>query len=188
MAHINTFCVDTQGVGHTTRTWRVWAPPGHTAGMPKGKSTTRATTTESRLKKTSEGVLAGQRIRAAREAKNLSQDALSAATGGKLGGRRIGNWEQGTREVGILEARILATALEEPAAYLMGLVDDVDRELLKLPLEVKKHLLQAVRGLEDRIGSGPRTARDKTQQQNAASEDRPIAGSTSDLPARLQRA
>lgn len=66
------------------------------------------------------GVRAGNRIRSARTDRNWSQQTLSEKTGGKLSSSRIANYEQGTREVGIQEAEILAKALNVQPGYLMG--------------------------------------------------------------------
>ena len=63
----------------------------------------------------------GKRIRAAREKLGISLEELSRRTGGKLSKSRIGNYEQGLRMPGPLEANTLAAALGVDAAYLMCL-------------------------------------------------------------------
>ena len=63
----------------------------------------------------------GKRIRAAREKLEISLEELSRRTGGKLSKSRIGNYEQGLRMPGPLEANTLAAALGVDAAYLMCL-------------------------------------------------------------------
>lgn len=98
-------------------------------------------------KKTAEAVNAGRRIRKARTDHDLSLDQLAEKTGGRLSASRIGNYEQGLRELGIAEAQILADALDEPAAYLMGLISDQERDLLRLPAETRAGFLLAARGL-----------------------------------------
>ncbi len=165
-AQFNTIRVNTQGVSGTNRSWRPGIGPAQTYVVSK-KQRTEA----QQPKTTMYGLIAGKRIKAAREALGLSQDGLSERTGKKLGGRRIGNWEQGTREVGIQEAIILGEALGEPPAYLMGLVDDVDRRLLKLDLSAKSAALTL--------------ASANVAQQTAISGDRPKDAIV--LPAELQR-
>ena len=183
---MNTFRVNTQGVRDTTSSWTPGMLLGNTDWMP-GKP--REQGRDAKAKKTAEALLAGERIRCAREAKGLSQDDLSALTGGALGGRRIGNWEQGTREVGIKEAKILAAVLGQPAAYLMGLVDEMDCAILTLPLEAKRGLLAATSAVLGTAGgvSGRPAGSSITQdvQQSRSSEDRPIVDRA--LPAHLQR-
>lgn len=63
----------------------------------------------------------GKRIRAARAKLEISLEELSRRTGGKLSKSRIGNYEQGLRMPGPLEANTLAAALGVDAAYLMCL-------------------------------------------------------------------
>jgi len=63
----------------------------------------------------------GRRLKDARDKKNLSLEALSKATDGKLSKSRISNYEQGKRMPGPEEANILAAALGVDAAYLMCL-------------------------------------------------------------------
>lgn len=82
-------------------------------------------------KKTAEAIEAGRRIRAARGALNLSLAALAELSGGGLTGSRIGNYEQGTREVDIFAARLLAKALAVHPAYLMGLLSEEEHRFLK---------------------------------------------------------
>lgn len=49
---------------------------------------------------------------------------VSAATNGLLSPSRISNYEQGLREIGIPEAKVLAAAYNTSAAHLMRLDDD----------------------------------------------------------------
>lgn len=90
-------------------------------------------------------VQAGRRIKLARDQLQMTQATLSEATGGTLAEKRIANWEQGTREPGIREAIILGKALKQPPAFLLGLVDEIDRDMLTLPVETKVALLSALR-------------------------------------------
>ena len=53
----------------------------------------------------------GLRLRSVRNSQKLSLEALSDRTDGLLCKSRIGNCEQGTRHLGIEEARMLAKAL-----------------------------------------------------------------------------
>lgn len=82
-------------------------------------------------KKTTEATEAGRRIRAARVALKLSLAALAERSGGVLTGSRIGNYEQGAREVDIFAARLLAKALDVHPAYLMGLLSEEEHRFLK---------------------------------------------------------
>jgi transcriptional regulator with XRE-family HTH domain len=182
--HSNTFRVNTQGVRHTSSSWPRKGNGTQTRAMSRKKLDKAGVA----AKKTQEGVLAGERIRAARVAKGWSQDDLADATNGKLGGRRIGNWEQGTREVGIQEGKILQDALGEPAAYLMGLIDEVDRELLALSSEAKKALLataRAMRGTSDGKTSVDTASGKAIPKEHEKPEGRPKE--IPDLPARLRR-
>lgn len=85
----------------------------------------------SQSKKTDEALEAGRRIKAARKALGLSLAALSKLSGGILTGSRIGNYEQGAREVDIFAARLLAKALDVHPAYLMGLISEEEHRFLK---------------------------------------------------------
>lgn len=98
-------------------------------------------------KKTAEAVKAGLRIREARAAHHWSLDQLAEQTRGRLSASRIGNYEQGLRELGIAEAYILADALGQPAAYLMGLITEQERDLLCLPADARAGLLLASRAM-----------------------------------------
>jgi transcriptional regulator with XRE-family HTH domain len=86
--------------------------------------------------------LSGARIRKAREARHWSQKDLAEQTGWvshkpsraqrmSLAPSRIANFEQGTRRVGLEEARILTTALGEfPAPYWMGVISEQEAAVL----------------------------------------------------------
>jgi len=85
----------------------------------------------SNAKKTVEALEAGRRIKRARDVKGFSVPALVRATGGKLTTSRIGNYEQGTRQLGVYEARVLAAPLEVHPAWLMGVVSDDEHRFLQ---------------------------------------------------------
>lgn len=73
----------------------------------------------------------GERIKKAREAKDLSLSQLSKLTDGVLSKARIGNYERGIRTPGPTEILMLSTALGERAAYLMCIDTEIERELLE---------------------------------------------------------
>jgi transcriptional regulator with XRE-family HTH domain len=54
------------------------------------------------------------------------------ATNGILSASRISNYEQGLREPGTLEAKILAAALQCTAAYLLLLEEDMTKDEIDL--------------------------------------------------------
>lgn len=64
------------------------------------------------------------RLRQLREEKGWSQRDLSLQTKGLYSPSRIGNYEQGTREIGVVDAVALAAALETSAAHLLCLDED----------------------------------------------------------------
>lgn len=105
--------------------------------------------------KSAAAVFAGKRIKTSRINKGMTQEQLCEATAKKLSASRIANYEQGIREVGIDEAKILAEALEVPACYLMGLVDEMDRQLLEYDAAIKAKIIEtmkvAYRPLEERL-------------------------------------
>lgn len=85
----------------------------------------------------------GQRIKMAREKNGWSLSELAARTT-SLQKSRIGNYEQGTRTPGPLEAKELAHALGVSAAYILC----VDEELPQP--EDEKKLLEKYRGTDKR--------------------------------------
>ena len=70
----------------------------------------------------------GERIHQSRRKLGLSIKALSEKTG-TLAAPRIGNWENGTRSPGPVEAIILSKALNVAASYLLCLSDDERGEI-----------------------------------------------------------
>jgi len=85
----------------------------------------------SKAKKTAEALAAGERVRSVRKAKGLSLAALSNLTGGVLSGSRIGNYEQGTRELDIAAARLIGRVTGAHPAYLMALLSDEEHRFLQ---------------------------------------------------------
>jgi transcriptional regulator with XRE-family HTH domain len=79
--------------------------------------------------KSKEAQAAGARIRSSRIGKGWSRRELAEATQ-SLSISRIGNYEQGLREVGIQEARILEKVMDVPAAYLLGVVSEEEAAIL----------------------------------------------------------
>jgi DNA-binding XRE family transcriptional regulator len=92
-------------------------------------------------------VVAGRRIKQSREALDMTQEQLAKATGNKLSATRIANYEQGTRELNVQPAIILGEALKQPSCYLMGLVDELDRDILMFPAEAKMGFLTTLKAL-----------------------------------------
>lgn len=83
----------------------------------------------------------GERIKRCRKLANWTQKQLSLETGwtpelpdgaqpDALSQSRIGNFEQGTRRVGIEEARILERVFHVPAPYFMGLLDPRETDVI----------------------------------------------------------
>lgn len=93
-------------------------------------------------------LVAGKRIKVAREKQKLQQKDVAKSLG--VATTTISNYEQGTREMTAETAVKLSKILREPPAYLAGLVDDMDRIYLKLPTEVRLHLVSALEWSTDR--------------------------------------
>lgn len=70
-----------------------------------------------------------KRITQSRKALGISIKELSARIG-NLSAARISNWEQGTRNPGPVEAKLLAKELNVSASYLLCLTDNLQGELL----------------------------------------------------------
>jgi transcriptional regulator with XRE-family HTH domain len=87
-----------------------------------------------------------KRLRQLREDKGWSQRDLSLQTKGLYSPSRIGNYEQGTRDIGVVDAVALAAALETSAAHLLCL--DEDSPVLS-PQEAK--MLQSFRALPENV-------------------------------------
>lgn len=92
--------------------------------------------------------MAGKRIRDCRNAAGLTQEGLAQLTGNKLSASRIANYEQGTRTLDVESALILSEALRQPAGYLLGVLDDLERDLVGAPASAKFRMLTIVREAE----------------------------------------
>lgn len=88
---------------------------------------------------------AGRRLKTAREDKRLTLAQLSDKTGGLLSTSRLGNYEQGTRWLGVPEALALGTVLGVKASHLLC-VDGDEGDMT--PQETK--LLRDFRALPER--------------------------------------
>lgn len=98
-----------------------------------------------KAKVTPEGKLAGERIQRACElATGGAIDRTELAKRTKIKYSTLGNYEHGTRKLQIREARKIADATGVPAAYVLGLVDEQDMQLLRLPRETRMSLLQTI--------------------------------------------
>lgn len=128
----NTLRVPMQWPNDTKRSVTLAPQHEHTSCMASGK-------------KTAESVLAGQRVKDACRKAGIDRTELSKRTGIEYS--TLGNYEQGTRELPIRAALAIERATDVPAAYIMGLVDEDDMELLRAPRAARKALLEAVSSL-----------------------------------------
>lgn len=143
----NTFRVNTQCESDTIRLLSIVLGGLHNLCMSKKRK--KAPKPDSETQKTTpEGIANGARLRRLREAKGLSRAELELLTGGKLGGSRIGNYEAGTRMLGVVEARILGAALGVHPAYLMGLVGTEDAEFLTYPDDARFAAMRALKAMQ----------------------------------------
>lgn len=117
----------------TIRSWQRSLPLPHTLCVGTGK-------------KTAENLKSGKRLADARRAKDFTLEQLAKLVG--TSASRLGNYEQGTRKLPLSVARACGAALGVSAAYLMGVVDEDDNDVLMLPSAVRVHLLQAIRKLQ----------------------------------------
>ena len=97
------------------------------------------------------------RLKAAREARGWSQERLSQETGweagkaaeeqprGALSPSRIGNYEQGTRLIGLEEAEIFSNLFEVPAPWFLGVVDRKEAEILAVGREQRGKIVEPKR-------------------------------------------
>lgn len=88
---------------------------------------------------------AGRRLKMAREGKGWTLLELSKRTGGLLSSSRLGNYEQGTRMLGVREALALHSVLGVQPSYLLC-VDVGEGEMTQQELE----LLRDFRALPER--------------------------------------
>lgn len=96
-------------------------------------------------KKTDEALLAGQRIRSVCRGLGIDRKELAQRT--KIGYSTLGNYEQGLRELPIREAKRIEKATGVPAAYLMGLIDEDDMQLLRAPRAAREAALQMIKSV-----------------------------------------
>lgn len=89
---------------------------------------------------TDEAKLSGDRLQAAIEGIGLSQTEFAKEFG--MLQSTISNYVQGIRHLPVRAAKRFEKRLKTPAAYLMGVVDELDMELLKLPKEVRAAMLR----------------------------------------------
>lgn len=87
----------------------------------------------------------GRRLQAARNAKKLTLTGLSKALGGVLSASRLGNYEQGARQLGIKESLAISKVLGVNAAYLLC-VEPSDDEMT----EQEHRLLRDFRALPEK--------------------------------------
>ncbi len=78
----------------------------------------------------------GSRVAQARKANGLTIKELAERTG--LNASRIGNWEQGTRSPGSIEAKLLSRELKVAASWLLVLTDDPNGERVEAIIEPTK--------------------------------------------------
>jgi transcriptional regulator with XRE-family HTH domain len=117
----NTFRVIAQFGVNTNRSSTAVCPVQHNLCMTKKG--------QGKAKKTKEAVAAGLRLRECRDAAGLTLKQL-AELSGIYTGQGIGNYEQGTRHLKIKAAKILAPLVKSHAAYLMGLITEVELRVL----------------------------------------------------------
>lgn len=104
-------------------------------------------------KKTTEAVLAGDRVKECLRKLGRDRNWLATETG--LSYSRLGNYEQGIRELGIREAKLIQEVTGWPAAYLMGLADKTDMALLMAPRETRENFARLLPTLPDMDASKP---------------------------------
>lgn len=104
-------------------------------------------------KKTDEGILAGERIRRAYELTGLDRIQLSAKS--KILYSTIGNYENGSRRLPIRHAKMMAAVFRLPAAFLMGLIDEEDMEILRAPKKARDGFLATLRAFSGGNASTP---------------------------------
>ena len=110
----------------------------------------------------------GERLRDACEATGLSLSRLSERTDERLCKSRISNYEQGTRRMGIEEARLLAAALGTVTpAFLLCIEDPLNLSADELDLLRHYRAIDAMGRIEVRKRAGAE-ARRVTEQPVAA--------------------
>jgi len=90
-------------------------------------------------------MISGRRLVVARLSKDLTLEEAGKRAG--ILPSTLGNYEQGIRGLRLPEAQRLGELYGEPPAYLMGAVDEADRDILKTPAAVRAQFLQFVKQL-----------------------------------------
>ena len=80
----------------------------------------------------------GRRIKRARQSKGMTLDQVCISVPG-LTVSRLSNWEQGTRMIGVDEAKRLAPALGVTAGYLLTLEDAPEDQRESALLDLYRH-------------------------------------------------
>lgn len=111
----------------------------------------------SQSKKTQDATLAGERIKRAYEI--TGWDRAKLAEKSEILYSTIGNYEQGTRMLPVWQARRMGDLMGIPPAFLVGLVDEDDMELLRASADVRRGFLSVIRGVSDTKASAPPAAR-----------------------------
>lgn len=88
---------------------------------------------------------AGRRLKAARQNKGWTLEELSRRTGGALSTSRLGNYEQGTRMLGVRESLALGAVLSVQPAHLLC-VDGENEDMTTQEID----LLRNYRALPER--------------------------------------
>lgn len=81
----------------------------------------------------------GRRLKMARTRKNLTLDELSKKTGGLLSTSRLGNYEQGTRSLGVPESLALSSVLGVKASHLLCVDGDEGDEMTQQEVELLRN-------------------------------------------------
>lgn len=116
---------------HTIRSWQARLPFQHNLCVAKGK-------------KTAEALLSGQRVKEARGDRSQADFARNL----RITPSALGNYEQGLRKLPQAVAKGIQRETSIPAAYLLGLISEEDRDLLMAPSGVRTAFLQAIRQLQ----------------------------------------
>jgi transcriptional regulator with XRE-family HTH domain len=124
-------------------------------------------------KVTDEGRVVAERIRRALQLARdgpITQAELARRT--ELPYSRLGHYAQGTRRLPIREAKLIGAATGIPAAFLMGLVDEPDMELLRLPRAARLAMLQMHASM---TAQGPKNQPQASPEPLSPFESRPPA-------------
>jgi len=91
-------------------------------------------------------MLAGERLKRALGIAGIDRKELSRRT--KVLYSTLGNYEHGTRKLPIRIARKIEAATKVPSAYLMGLIDEMDMEILMMPREAREGFLKTIKAMQ----------------------------------------